>query len=1240
MPKRRRSSSQLITPTDDNCLAACSTKAIDIPSTIRSVLGPGASAQYLPGYLISRGIRRDCLSPGLIAAYQRIGGTPRAGREVNGNSRDGRSDTAAPSPCSHGDDGATSAEDDDNIMARIVVSPLDIGRDEASNNSKYPAMSDNRCNESLEAVVDESIRYLVRSKATNSQSAVDDGSYGRNILSMGYVPAKEGHDGGAVPNMASGVYCIHPNSTATYARTSSFMRSVHKLVGDSILKDMLTTCIVLIPAGRVGGTMERGNYFQLCGPPLTFYRPVQEKEREESDDEIGGKGGAMEEGDMACSSPETKRVKFDEAVKCTVFDTRSEGLRMKMPRNPYLKATLKKPATCSNDDEANADAKTAESTGKDEGDKSKMDKANHAEIWDPKAPIPRHLIFYSESFVKHPGLPPSHILNASDDGKSFGGVAERLLDSMVRLRVPSSAITPGDGKKKRSKKRQKRWKRLRESGTAICKDIHRRHQQCDYARLLDRHCPLPSDYKQCEGSDDTPSLADLSASFVTGDQVASFIRSCLWSAFPASYWGSRANFDMISSTATRFIKLRRREQMSEGELLKGIKVLDITWLFGDRTTQKSRSRSDHEAGTRLLQNAMHWLYCSYIIPLIRSCFYATETEFTANRVVFYRKPVWTQFRTLAMASLKGRQYTEIEITEAARRNADQDMGCSKLRLLPKSTGVRALNLLSHAQRVDFGDDSAGHARPSLCRPNAEDRRISTNATLRRTFAVLKHEHGNSPSSFGCGVFGLNEVFPLLLNFKKDLRDFRKQAKENVPLYFASVDLHRCYDNIDQDYLYDLVKRVVTNEEYLIQQHNVLHPFQSLERIQRKRSTHLCDPVDMQSFPDLASHELAGSYSQSIFVDGITTSLVKKDEVLGLLKEHIFSNLVAINGDFGPRFLSQSSGIPQGSVLSTMLCNYYYGDLESKLLGNVFESDERSPHGKGVHLLVRIVDDFLLVSTRKDTCVQFLRKMHEGIPQLGVRINQAKTMTNFDNTISPSDASGQTLPMKKAVEVYSNGDEFFAWCGMLFNTKTCEARVDYSRFAGSLAVDGLTADRLSDHGTKLTFRIKSFVRPRCQAVLFDLRLNTVENALLNFYQAMLLGAVKTVGYIRTGLNGGVKHNPKFIVDCIEDIISYAQALISSRLKAAAASTASQDKHHDQSDVTRRHLSLPAAQWLGRHAFRAVLKPVDSCHRFGDVLSCLSGSKDNSAKESAPCDYALLCKVANRALGEFDLSRFVY
>ena len=693
MPKRQRSSSQTLA---GGALAAAN---VDLPPTVHSVLGPGASAQYLPSYLISRGIDQDDLPPRLMDAYhRRINCSSRVGRRDDARTSSGIG-AASPNEWNDGDDDMP--VEDYEIMTKVVVSP----NSRHGRNDSNPRPS-TKCNESLEAIVDESIRYLVRNKTANTQD-VEDGSYGRNILSLGYVPAKEGHDGAAVPNMASGVYCVHPNSTALYARTSLLMRSLHGLVGDSILKDMLTTCIVLIPAGKVGRTMRRGNYFQLCGPPLTYYKPTPAHAAASTEDmdgmEVEEEGTAM---NNSSSSPKKKRVKFNEAVRFPQFNDSPGGSQPAMPANPYLKTTLKEPASSSNHGEASADSAASEGVDGDSDTITGTDCPQSAEKFDPKAPIPRHLIFYSETFVKRSGLPPSHVLNVADDGRDLGGVTERLLDSIVRLRVPTNNDSRAVGKKKRSSKRQKRWKKLKKSGIAMCKEIRRRHQKCDYARLLERHCPLPEDYKPQHESHSVPTLADLSASFVTGDQVALFVASCLSSAFPTSFWGSRDNFDVIISTATKFIKLRRREQMSEGELLQGVKVTDINWIFGI-TAQQSLSRSNHEAGTRLLRNAMHWLYCSYIIPLLRSCFYATETEFTANRVVFYRKPVWTQFRRIAMATLKERQYTEIDISEAAGRNADQVMGCSKLRLLPKATGVRALNLLSHAQRVEFCDGSSG-----------------------------------------------------------------------------------------------------------------------------------------------------------------------------------------------------------------------------------------------------------------------------------------------------------------------------------------------------------------------------------------------------------------------------------------------------------------------------------------------------------------------------------------------------
>lgn len=1188
------------------------------------------------------------LPRGLMGAYRRLGS---ATRVATGRSRDTSGDTTTCSSISdtHGDETAELYEK----MARTIVASFNSAKTRPSANRATKLMTSRRCKEPLEDIVDGSIRYLVRNSAKYKQRSSkskrnydDDGSYGKNILSMGYAPAREGIDGSCV-NMAQAVYCVQPNSTASHARKSALTKAIHSLVGDDVMRDMLTQCIVLIPAGEtVECIVRRGNYFQLCGPPLTYFkakdvhcdsdssRQINDERKKRKRNDSGSSDDDY--GDDAAASPPRKLQRCDGDIEETGVDGRpaEAAHRPPMPINPYKSSSrLDEAAAANNESRLTSDADT------DDNDDNKTD--TRSKLRDPNAPIPRHLIFYSESFVQKVGLPPSHILNLNDDGKEHGGVLERLLDSMVRLRAPSDNAT-GTKKKKRSTKRHKRWKRLRGSGIRMCREIRRRHSQCDYARLLEHHCPLPSKRKRQDGHNDSPTLPELSESHASGDQAASFVTACLSQAFPNSFWGSRHNFDTMSSTVSKFMNLRRREQLPEKEVTKGIRVTDIKWLFGEESISGSRSltRSDHEAATTLLQSTMHWLYCSYIIPLIRSCFYATETEFTANRVVFYRKPVWKQFRTLAMAVLNERQYSEIDITEAARRNSEQSMGCSKLRLLPKPSGVRALNMLSHAQRVNFGQNaiSAAIPRPELYRLHPEDRYLSTNTTLRPPFDVLKHEHDQFPTSFGCGVFGFNEVFPLLLNFAKDLDAYKSSTgsskeQRDVPLYFVSVDLHRCYDNIDQTYLYDLVKRVISDDEYMVHRHNILHPFQSMDKVQRKRSTQLCRPEVMQSFPDLAATELAGRYSNSIFIDGVSTSVAKKKELLELLKEHIFSNLVAINGDFGPRFLSQASGIPQGSVLSTILCNYYYGDLESRLLGDLFEPAQ-SRHC--VHLLVRIVDDFLLLSTDKGMCTQFLEKMRIGIPDLGVMINQAKTRVSFDYVTTDTSNTDAT-PIEKTLEMSSSGDTFFSWCGMLLNTKSCEVRVDYVRFARTLAVDGLTVDRLGGEGTKLLLKMKSFVRPRCQPMLFDLRLHAAEHALFNFYQMMLLAAIKTVGYIRTGLDDGVKSNQQFIVHCINDVISYAQAVIGSRLRSAPA----RDEYAFQNDITSHQLSKEATHWLGRHAFRAVLKTVDETQGYEGVIRSLGKGKGGTTTITGKrLDYALLCKVANKALQEFHLQRFEY
>ncbi|KAG6331208.1 hypothetical protein ID866_7880, partial [Astraeus odoratus] len=82
-------------------------------------------------------------------------------------------------------------------------------------------------------------------------------------------------------------------------------------------------------------------------------------------------------------------------------------------------------------------------------------------------------------------------------------------------------------------------------------------------------------------------------------------------------------------------------------------------------------------------------------------------------------------------------------------------------------------------------------------------------------------------------------------------------------------------------------------------------------------------------------------------------------------------------------------IPQGSVLSAILCSFLYGDLENKKLAD-FSSTDNSDS-----VLLRLIDDYLFITTDVGKARSFLDIMTKGHPEYGCMISKEKTMTNFD-----------------------------------------------------------------------------------------------------------------------------------------------------------------------------------------------------------------------------------------------------
>ncbi|KAL9189317.1 hypothetical protein ACHAXT_011807 [Thalassiosira profunda] len=1021
------------------------------------------------------------------------------------------------------------------------------------------------------------------------------------------------------PTMAPGVHCVHPNSLASHARSSSLMKLLHKAVGDDVLREMLVNCIVLVPAvseGALSSMFERGNYFQLCGPPLNVLARKFDGMGAELK-AINAKGGRKR-------AREAKRGDSVPEKKLVAGDGRGFG-NEKYP--------------------SSAEGGGTSSTSPDVDSRKKR--------WDPNKPIPRGNLFYCDFYARDIGLSPRHLLNQPErcakSASPNSDVNVKLLNSMVHLwpsaRDVSNANGGGACTFSRNKRRG-RWRRLREDGVAMCRELRRRHQRCYYGRLLERHCPLPSNMmthssaKDSNIADAKVALAHHVTMHTPAKDVGSFLEAVLGTAFPVAFWGSAHNFRRVVQTMRVFAELGRAEQLPEKATVEGIRVLDMTWLLprsrdtlaakdDDRGRHRTRrlSRPDHESATHLVRNVMRWLYVRFIIPLLRSTFYVTETEFTGNRVLYYRRPIWERIRHLSMKTLLKQQYREIDARKAQKVLSIHNVGCppAPLRLLPKKTGIRAIAMLSKTcqdERISVGASATG--KEGLDQTSASP----PNKILQSTFHALKYEHEKKPSLFGAGVLGLTEVFPPFCLFVEALKKKRSSfgpSSTDVPIYFASADIQHCYDTINQKRLFKLLKSVVEEDVYLTKNNFVLHTKDrngSL-RCQWKKSTFA--PDQFSRFL-ATSHGFAEKYFQSIFVDGVRCSAEKKATIIGLLRDHIFGQLIVPGGGSGQRYLLQKDGIPQGSILSSMCCNVYFGDVEGFMLSDVFDDASHVISGSSsaqcdvllaqsqndLHLLVRIVDDFLLISTNKATSSRFLAKLNKGVPSLGVKINSDKSRVNYPLELRNADTG--------AMETVSTcQSELFPWCGLLVDTRTCEISLDYERFSRPQATGAVVIHRSGSEGLNLKKKMKDFVRPRCsQKLLFSSHINGIDTIRLNFYQTFVLCAVKTRHYIQNGAGtSSLTHQQRFVYDSACDTIQFAFLLISSKIK-----------HGKAPSIASSTFELPwdDALWLGRHAFFSVFR------KGGKPCAELCKMFSESSRASNRTD---LLAVSRRALTSFPL-----
>ncbi|GAA5959406.1 hypothetical protein JCM21900_006848 [Sporobolomyces salmonicolor] len=622
-------------------------------------------------------------------------------------------------------------------------------------------------------------------------------------------------------------------------------------------------------------------------------------------------------------------------------------------------------------------------------------------------------------------------------------------------------------------------------------------------------------------------------------EVERYVQAVVQEVIPRDFWGSAANFKLVQKNIVTFLRLRRYETLSIHAILQGFALLDCDWLRPDSSSrQKNFSQRpnalDLEKRRELLAEFLFWFFDGFVTELVRTAFYVTDSATHQNRPLFFRQDDWGTLCAPLLESLGTAVFEKVPDDQLlALERQHRELGFSYVRLLPKEAGVRPIVNLARRPLVVGYNGQMEVGQP-------------INKILRGVFDVLTFEKKRKPHLVGALVSNPQEIYAQLKAFKTKL--VAANGGQELPkLYFVKVDVRACYDTIKQAKLLGIVDDVLSETVYWIQKYAQVMQYSGKSARQFKRKA--CSDDDLGMFRDLAEN-LAEDLHNVVISDQVVYDDVHRTKLMSLLREHITTNLVKVSG----RLYRQKDGIPQGSVLSSLLCSLFYGDMERTCLG--FTRD-------GSSLLLRYVDDFLFISTKRDLATRFLQVMHAGIPEYGCYIASEKRLTNFDVAL----VDGEVVPP------LPRGDAF-PWCGLSIDPKTLELKLNTKLQMDKEIADQLTVQRYRKPGQAFINAIA--VKIRSHPMYTDTSYNSLSTVYSNIYQAMLVVALKFQVYVQEW-SWDLRHRLGFFWRAIQQIVRFKYTALTHQ-----ASSRKARKLQVALGIKRSWVA-----WLGYHAFHRVL-----------------------------------------------------
>ena len=850
--------------------------------------------------------------------------------------------------------------------------------------------------------------------------------------------------------------------------------------------------------------------------------------------------------------------------------------------------------------------------------------------------VHRHAMFYKQQQTKRCGLPRSHILLRLNKGSEDSGKALYRCIFSPRLNPVARKYNHLKGMPEPHLPKRFPW-RNRHMIPLLTTMVNNAHaSQKSMGRLLDLHCPmikagveiLGEAVREVVGNEDGP-VADpwSSPNFrqVPHKDVSAFVWSVIKRIVPKKLMGGKKAQRVMRRSVTTFVRLKRFESITVHRLMHKLPISDLTWLH-TLNAQKEESRTSPSTQAKQVKMAamwVGWLFGALVMPLLRTHFYCTENESFRQETFYYRKPVWSKMIGKAFEDTLGATFVPVPRNVARQALESRKIGVARLRFLPKQSGMRFLMNMSKGTVAKFKSRGSGYRAKTL---PVTLKFGPINQRLKLTLRVLQCEAQRQPEAFGSSTYGFNDIF---CRYKPFVRRWHADRVKSIqlgrdpsdlePPHAVCVDVSKAFDNVDVETLLGICSELLTAEKYTILKFTEIMTVMGSVKVNHRSVAVPSHEVQDGHFTQKAA-QMANGQKNRIFLDCVTEESITRAHIMKVLRQYLSMNLIWIK----KKWRRQSKGIAQGAKPSTLLCSLYLGYVERVCLNPLiatcgaeclngpapdvvgFEAqrvmgrakNSNAPMSSGATrcpdpshtLLLRMVDDWLLISRHKSVVEQFATRTIEGIPGFNIVVNPLKTQTTV-----PLEYPRIGLSIQPDLVTEADGTRFIKWCGLLIDVQTLELRADYTRYSSAHMRTTVNMPVARKPGLALGSKICHYIRPKILAVLLDNEINSKLTVRLNVHQIFMLGAMKMHSFLASLPQPPIRGAPcGYIMSAIDVSIKYM--IKSSRPKVILRASANTSSTECNPNLPHAHV-----EYLALKAFHRIFKIKAS--RYPDLLGIL-------------------------------------